>query len=396
MRKTKSRIKVTGTGCICSLGTNVKECLESMYSGKRNPVYDSRIKSGLKKTFPVFEINKKIIHELEKPEGSSLTNIFLLHAVKEALNKAGFSRETIYSKNIGVCIGTTVGCTLNNEGFYKEYKKSNEPDIQPVKNYLNNNPAKFISEYFNLDGPVAVISNACSSGTDAIGLAKLWIDNGLCDLAIAGGTDELSRITYLGFSSMQIASETPCRPFDKNRDGLNLGEGAGIIIMEQENSIKRAVDILSEIEGYGCSSDAYHPTAPHPDGTGLKRAIKTGSENVNLSELGFINAHGTATPNNDRTEGRVIKDIYPDKIPVASTKAFTGHTLGAAGGIEAVFTIQSLIDRKIPLTAGYSDFDEECMIIPSTETLNIEKDYAVSHSLAFGGNNSVLFLRRAK
>jgi 3-oxoacyl-(acyl-carrier-protein) synthase len=281
---------------------------------------------------------------------------------------------------------------LNNEKFYREFKSGNEPDILPVRNYLNNNPAKFISDYFNLKGPFTVISNACSSGTDAIGLAKLWIECGLCDAVIAGGTDELSRITYLGFSSMQITSEKPCMPFDKNRDGLNLGEGAGVLIMENEKSNNRSSDFLAEICGYGCSSDAYHPTAPHPEGTGLRKAIKTAGYNTDFSEIAFINSHGTSTKNNDRTEGRIISDVYPDNIPVISTKSYTGHTLGAAGGIEAIFTIQSLLNGKLPLSAGFSEYDNECMISPCTEPVIITKKIAVSHSLAFGGNNSVLFI----
>ncbi len=397
MLKVESTINITGTGCICGAGSNVSECMLSMYAGRRNPVINSRIKADLKTIYPVFEIDKNIIEELEQPAGSTLTNIFLLKAVKEALAQAGLLESFIASSRIGVCIGTTVGCTLNNEYFYREYKKGNNPDIYPVKKYLNNNPAKFISKRFNLTGPVAVISNACSSGTDAIGLAKLWLENGLCDIAIAGGTDELSRIPYLGFSSMQITSREPCKPFDKHRDGLNLGEGAGIVILEKEDSVKkRGARPLAELRGYSCSSDAYHPTAPHPEGTGLKKAVKLALGELNPEDIDFINAHGTSTRNNDETEGRVISEIYKKDIPVISTKAYTGHTLGAAGGIEAVFTVKCLIDGKLPSTAGFSVPDENCKIKPTTETINIHTDYAVSHSLAFGGNNSVLLLRRAE
>jgi 3-oxoacyl-[acyl-carrier-protein] synthase II len=393
MSATVSRINVTGTGCICACGTDTEECLESMFSGKRNPVFDSRIKTGLKKIFPVFEIDREITGKLENPKGSSLTNVFLLHAVKEALKQSGISY--LKNKKIGVSIGTTVGCTLNNEKFYIEYKNGEEPDILPVKNYLKSNPAKFISEYFGLTGPVSVISNACSSGTDAIGLAKLWIENGLCDAVIAGGTDELSRITYLGFSSMQITSEKPCMPFDEKRDGLNLGEGAGVLILENNASIKRSADSLAVLAGYGSSSDAYHPTAPHPEGTGLKRAVSQALKGVDLKEISFINAHGTSTPNNDSTEGKAISELYPENIPVVSTKSYTGHTLGAAGGIEAVFTVHSLINKLVPSTAGYSNYDKNCNIMPTAKNTSVTGKYAVSHSLAFGGNNSALLIRRA-
>ncbi len=392
-----SGIKITGIGCICSAGSNVGECMQSMYAGKRNPVTNSRIKTNLKTRFPVFEISSRIIEELEQPEDSTLTNIFLLKAVKEALEQAGLSTSYINSKKIGVCIGTTVGCTLNNEKFYREYKNGDKPDIQTVKKYLNNNPAKFISKRYNLTGPVTTLSNACSSGTDAIGLAKLWVENGLCDIAIAGGTDELSRIPYLGFSSMQITSKKPCRPFDKNRDGLNLGEGAGIIIFESDKTYRlRDAVPLAEVIGYGCFSDAYHPTAPHPEGKGLKKAISSALRNLDASKIGFVNAHGTSTPNNDETEGKVISEIYSKDIPVVSTKAYTGHTLGASGGIEAVFTVQSLIDQNLMSTAGFSEPDENCRITPTTENISINTQYAISHSLAFGGSNSALLIRRAE
>ena len=386
------QINVSGTGCICAAGNTVNECMDSMYSGKRNYKYPEKILVNLKKKYPVFEVPG--LEQID--DNITPTSYFLKTAVNEAMLRAGLSEEFVRGKKIGVCIGTTVGCTLNNESFYREYKKKKNSDIKAINKYFNNNPAKFISSSLGLKGPVATIANACSSGTDAVGLARYWIQSGLCDIVFAGGTDELSRITYLGFSSMLITSEEPCKPFDKTRNGLNLGEGAGVLVLEREDSAAaRGVKPLAKVIGYSCASDAYHPTAPHPDGEGLKRAIKNAFLMTNFKEFdaGFINAHGTSTPNNDKTEGKVINEIYPD-CPVVSTKAYTGHTLGAAGGIEAVFTIQALLEQKLPATAGYLEFDEDCRIFPTIENIRLNTEIGVSHSLAFGGNNGVLVFGR--
>jgi 3-oxoacyl-(acyl-carrier-protein) synthase len=242
------------------------------------------------------------------------------------------------------------------------------------------------------------VGNACASGTDAIGIAKLWIEQGLCDLVIAGGTDELCRTTYLGFTALLLTSAEACKPFDKNRKGLNLGEGAGIVIVESdEHAKKRSAKILVEISGYGCNADAYHPTAPHPHGTGIKRAMTAALEQsgAKQNEIAFVNAHGTSTQENDLVEGKAIAEIIGHSIPVVSTKSFTGHTLGAAGAVEAVFTIQNLLDRKIPPTAGFETADPACAIVPSQSETPVSGKFAISNSLAFGGQNSVLVFRAA-
>jgi 3-oxoacyl-[acyl-carrier-protein] synthase-1/3-oxoacyl-[acyl-carrier-protein] synthase II len=364
-----------------------------MYQGQRSPAFPRRFPVLLAKLSPVFEINTEC---LALDNGSTLTSLFLLTAVKEALAQANLPEQALSRSRVGVCIGTTVGCTLNNEPFYRDYKTKKNPGREAVVQYLNNDPALYLAGRYGLKGPVATIANACSSGTDALGLAKAWLDNDWCDIAIAGGTDELSRITYLGFSSMLITSEKACRPFDKERSGLNLGEGAGVVILEKEVTFKKRTGTARvALSGYGCAADAYHPTAPHPEGKGLRQAIRQALTvaGMDTSLVGLINAHGTSTPNNDKAEGKTIGAVYPP-CPVVSTKAYTGHTLGAAGGLEAVFTVQALLDQKLPATLGFAQFDEECGITPTTSTLDIKAEVGVSHSLAFGGNNSVLVFRR--
>ncbi len=387
---------VTGMGCICAAGNDVESTVTSLYSGVRNPVPPSRLEVNLDKVYPVFEIEDDL--DDFAPDANRTTKLALI-AAEEALSQAGITADVIKNKRIGVCMGTTVGCTLSNEPFYRAFKDGSKPELGPIHRYLANNPAEYLMRYYGFQGPVATIANACSSGTDAIGMAKGWIQSGRCDIAIAGGVDALSRITYLGFISLLITSTQACRPFDVDRTGLNLGEGAGIVVLEHSDSAKeRGVDSYAECAGFGCNADSYHPTAPHPDGVGLINAIHRALEEAKIGsdQIGFINAHGTSTPDNDKTEGKVIAKLYKPGIPAVSTKAYTGHTLGAAGGLEAIFTIRSLIDGKLPATAGFENVDPECVIAPTTELTTIDAEYAISHSLAFGGNNSALIFKRSR
>jgi len=386
---------ITGFGCICAAGRSLDEVMTSLYSGKRNPAPPKNVTAGLEKLPPVFEVAGDL-GEISGPKGVTRTNRLLQIALEEALKKADLNREQLAGKRAGVIIGTTVGCTMVQESVYRDYKNHRAPDKEALFQGLHNNPALYISKEYALSGPATSIVNACSSGTDAIGMAKSWIDSGLCDIVIAGGTDELSRTTYLGFNSLLNTSFEPCRPFDKERKGLNLGEGAGVVIVE--NSDMAAMEgrkIAGSVAGYGSSGDAYHTTAPHPDGAGLLRAtmIALKSAGLKTEEVSFINAHGTSTVENDKVEGKVIRQIFNDSATVVSTKSYTGHTLGAAGAIEAVLSIQALLDGRVPATAGFENLDDECGIAPTTETTKIKGNVAISNSLAFGGNNSVLLLK---
>lgn len=389
-------VEATGMGCICAAGDSVEQAMNTLYKGFRNPQKPARIKTTLEVEYPAFEVGSEM-GDLDSE--ATRTTKFALKATLEALNQAQWQIERLNKFRVGVCLGTTVGCTLNNEPFYRDYKKGLHPDVLAIDRYLVNNPALYLARKFAFKGPAATIANACSSGTDAIGLAKTWIESDLCDVAVAGGTDELSRITYLGFISLLITSTEACRPFDKNRKGLNLGEGAGIIILENSDlRKKRGLRSLAQISGYGTFADAYHPTAPHPEGIGLSRAIQQAliQSNIEPKAIGFINTHGTATPNNDEVEGKVIAKMFSKGIPIVSTKAYTGHTLGAAGGIEAIFSIRALLDQKLPATPGFAEYDPQCLIAPTLENIEIQTDYALSNSLAFGGNNSTLIFKRVE
>jgi 3-oxoacyl-(acyl-carrier-protein) synthase len=283
---------------------------------------------------------------------------------------------------------------MNDEVFYAEFLKGGSPEMPPIVRFLMSNPAHLIAREFDLTGPCETVVNACSSGTDAVGIGASWIQSGLCDMVIAGGADELCHVTYNGFISLMITDATPCKPFDRDRRGLNLGEGAAMLILESESSCqKRQKTPRARFLGYASSSDAYHLTAPHPQGEGLKRALLAALSfsHRNASDIAFVNAHGTATPDNDRVEGKVLHEILPG-VPFISTKGYTGHTLGAAGAIEAAFTVACLERGMIPGNAGFTNLDPEVTVSPAAAATTVTGNTAVSQSLAFGGCNGVLVL----
>lgn len=399
MSRDGKRVFISGTGCICAAGNSVDKIMQTMHSGYRNPGPPSNISLDLDTEYPVFEVKSqfdRLADSMLLPK-TTRTNGLALHAFLEAFHKAGLEKEHFRRYRVGVCIGTTVGCTLNNEPFYRDYKAGKKPGPEAVENYMNGNPARFFAELYACSGPVASVVNACSSGTDAIGIAASWIERGLCDIAIAGGADEFSRISCLGFISLLISSNEPCRPFDRNRKGLNLGEGAGILILEsEETAASRGAEAMGAFCAYSSHADAYHPTRPHPEGRGLALALDNALKRADIGpeRIAFVNAHGTSTIDNDKVEGKVLSGIFPSSVPVVSTKSYTGHTLGAAGAIEAVLSLQSLIDGTVPATVGFSEADPECGIVPTTRNTFIEADYALSSSLAFGGTNSVVILKK--
>lgn len=382
-------VAITGLGCICAAGSNLDECMESLYSGRRSPVEPSRFTSSHPTRYPVFEVPG-----FEEPQALLRTSALALHAAREAITDSGLEPEILHKLRVGVCIGTTVGSAMNNEQFCRDYRSGLTPDIEPIERIMRSNPATVIAREFGLTGPCQTVVNACASGTDAVGLAASWIRGGICDIAIAGGADELGRITYNGFISLMITDDSPCKPFDRNRKGLNLGEGAAMLVLESEKvRTGRRARARSFLLGYGSACDAHHLTAPKPDGEGLRHAITEALSccGTPAEAVSFVNAHGTGTPDNDRVESLVLADLLPG-VPFLSTKGYTGHTLGAAGAIEAVFTVACLERGMIPGNAGFSTPDPDLGGTPAEVCTQIEGAIALSESLAFGGNNSVILL----
>jgi 3-oxoacyl-[acyl-carrier-protein] synthase II len=381
---------ITGLGCISGAGRNLAATMANLYAGSRYPQPPQRIAYQLEKDYPVFEV----------PGYEWLTTdlslCFAEIAINEALAQAGLDAETLRQYRVGVFLGSTAGCFFNKEDYYRQFRNTSHGDPSYIAQVLlRGSIAHQISERLDLHGPAFTLSNACASGTDAIGLATAMIGQGECDIALAGGCDEIVRMVYLGFIALMNTADQPCLPFSGRRKGLNLGEGAGICVLESPDTVKdRKAEPLGVIAGYATAVDAYHITAPEPSGRGLKRALREalGQADIRPEEVAFINAHGTGTLENDRVEGRVIAEIFGPETAVVATKAYTGHALGAAGGLEAVLTVQGLIDRKIPGAPDYEDYDPECGIRLYHGVREVSGQYACSTSLAFGGVNSVLVI----
>lgn len=383
-------IVITGLGSISACGNNTLETLESFSSGKRNAGPVSLFKTELK--CPVFEVKKSF--NKEAPVMRTLNLAF--QALEEAIMDAGLNDLSGF--RVGICLGTTVASQLNDLDFYKTYREKGSAPFQAAERFLKSNLAESVARYLKVRSCFcSTIVNACSSGTDAIGVGLSWLKNDYCDIVIAGGADELNRVPLDGFNSLGIVSDKLCTPFDRDRRGLNLGEGAGVVILEQERVVcKRGKKAGLFLKGYGLATDAYHLTAPRPDGSGLEKALKKalGDAGVATSDLAFVNAHGTATRDNDKAEGNVLKKVFGSNLKFLSTKGFTGHTLGAAGGLEAVFSALALREGWIPKSIGFVNQDDEIGIAPVVEKTELKGNYAVSTSLAFGGNNSVLVISR--
>jgi len=386
-------VAVTGLGGLCAAGGSVPELTETLFAGQRRVQW--RTLCGQR--YPVYQLDEQTAPSgywegLECERCGRLG----IQAAKEALQQAGLTLTDLESLTVGICLGTTVGSAMNNEAFYSAYRRGLMPDVAPVTAYLQSNPADMLARALKTHGPCQTVTNACSSGSVAIGHAAAWIRSGLCDVALAGGADMLCNVIHAGFRSLLITDSEPCRPFDRRRQGLTLGEGAGVVVLESERSAcQRHVPVQAYLCGYGNASDAYHMSGPEPTGRGLRCALAQAlaQAQVTAADISFINAHGTGTSENDRVEGRLFSELFP-QTPFGSTKGYTGHTLGAAGGLEAVMTIACLQAGQIPASLGFEEPDPEFAARPVAENTLVAGGYGLSDSVAFGGNNAVLIFRR--
>ena len=380
---------IIGTGIISAIGRDLAENAASLFAdGNPAPKPPTRFKTALKN--PVFEIPDLKAQE-DRAGGISVQLLEI--ALDEALASAGLSRAALKGRRVGVAIGTTIACQLNNIPFYETLRTGKLPAAKPFVDYVDGMPAEYIRRALGLEGPAVTVSNACSSGADAIGIAHLWLSQGLCDIAIAGGTDEINKVPYDGFNALGVCSTEPCRPFDAARIGLNLGEAAGVVILSKEVSAHSQCAVA----GFGKASDAFHITQPAPDGRGLRRAIAQAMGSLSSCDIAFINAHGTGTLANDAAEAAVFADLFGADVHFMSTKGRTGHTLGAAGAIEAIFTAVMLEMRMAARSWGFENRPDDFAVSPLIENISLDSpQYALSTSLAFGGSNTVLLLERCK
>ena len=415
MQKTLSeKIGISGYGCCCGAGIDHHSAWDTLKQGRVNCVMDPARYFVPGREAPLFLVNEEEILDIITsgvvPSSRSgdcpialnklnRTILLTLAAMINLLKTAGVSLDSLQEKRVGVAVGTTVGCTFNNEDYYFDWKNDNNPDPAIMDQYLFSNLAEVLQKFFGLRGPRAVVTNACASGTDAIGVGKSWLENDLCDCVIVGGADGIARIGCRGFNSLMLVSSSACRPFDHERDGLTLGEGAGLLLMEKEHVLeKRHGQLFGRLLGYGASCDAYHPTAPHPEGRGLQQAIRNclGGCGLTPEDIGLINSHGTGTLANDSAETTALSQcgFDGDNTTIISTKGATGHTLGAAGGVEAVLTLISLNKGYSPGTIGCRNQDPKLpiSIVTEGEQRELPNRLGMSQSLAFGGSNGVVIL----
>ena len=396
MMRKRAPVYITGMGCISAAGLTVEANLVTLDAGRRAP--EPPVLFPAEKRAPVFMCAMPETENLASlpgampPHGLSRTTTLALLASLEALRNASLTCEELAALRVGVCLGTSVGTSLEFFDYYKDHHEGRQAPSDIIHTYLNSNPSLALAHFFALRGPVQTIANACSSGADAIGMGAEWIRGGLCDVVICGGSDALSQIIYYGFGSLQLLSPEPCRPFDARRQGLNLGEGAGIMVLEAESRLggKKAV---GRIRGYGTATDAHHLTAPHPEARGLKKALAQALAQADaaVADIAFINAHGTATKTNDAAEGLFFRTELPN-VPFVATKGCTGHTLGAAGAIEAIFALAHLNRKRLPASPGFLESDPETGVSPVSAPTVVADGLAMSQSLAFGGNNSILLM----
>ncbi len=388
-------ICVSGMGCVCAAGTKCHELLQN-----ESTLSDQNILHKQAMPYPFFAAPEVAFNSNRLSSARDTLNLAAF-AAKQALEQAKVIDNKQYLQNCGVILGTTAGSALH---FLEDYaagrsldaeKLQTSPLPQGIADYFDSNISLGIATMYNLQGPTLTIANACTSGADAIGMAMDMLMQDQCGMVLCGGADALSLVPHTGFARLMIYSNELCRPFDANRKGLNLGEGAGALVLEKtEHALARGVKPLGFIAGYGAFADAHHFTAPHPQARGLHAAVNTALKQAHIGkdQLAFINAHGTATPENDKVEGKYFKQYLTD-IPVWATKSITGHTLGAAGAVEAILCLLALQNKILPKTRNFEQVDQEIGITPNLEPLKLQKNYALSTSLGFGGSNAALVLK---
>lgn len=391
------KVYVTGIGIVSAMGKGVEASMTFARKGK-SPVGSPRHLSTLQEGhYPLAEVpfsNEEMISFLHLPKGRvySRTSLLAMVAAKEAMEMAGILPDN----QTALISGSSVGGMDQGENFYDGFIRKNGPfDLHDILVHDCGESTKTMAEYLNIRRKAITVSTACSSAANAIMHGGRLIKAGKMTRVLAGGTDALTRFTVNGFRSLMILSDELCLPFDKNRKGLNLGEGAGYVVLESEEVLEREGRTpLCELTGYANTCDAYHQTASSPDGNGAFLAISGAIKKAGLqpSDIDYINAHGTATPNNDLSEGIALKRVFGEKLPLfSSTKALTGHTLGAAGGIEAVISALSIKNGWVLPNLHFKTAIDEVGQAPVTTFLENQRiRHVLSNSFGFGGNNSSL------
>lgn len=405
------RIVVTGMGAVTPIGNTVAEYEDGLYSGRNGigPIthfdtseYTCRLAGEIKGLDPTTVVDRKEMTRMDQ------FTVLAMVAADEALAQSRLL-ENVDLDRVGVIIGTGTGGMGTFEEQHARLLKGGPRRVSPffVPMLISDIAAGQVSIRYGLKGPNYCVISACATASTAIGDAFRMLKYGDAEAIVAGGTEaSILPMAIAGFANMRALSRNPdpataCRPFDSERDGFVMGEGAGMLILEElEHALRREAPILAELVGYGATADAFHITAPAEGGEGAVRAMRIAIKDGNAQpeEVGYINAHGTSTQANDKNETQAIKTVFgahAQDLIVSSTKSMTGHLLGAAGAIEAIACIFALRRQEIPPTINFQTPDPECDLnySPNTATKHTF-DYALSNTFGFGGHNAVLLMRR--
>jgi len=409
----KKRVVVTGIGCITPVGHGKEEFWKAITEGRSGlgPItkfdavdYPTKIAAEVK--------DFNVEDYMEKKEAKKM-DLFVQYAVagaKLAMEDSEINTDNIDHEEFGVVLGSGIGGISTFEEQHKKMLEKGPRRISPffIPMMIVNMASGQVSMSLGAKGPNTTVVTACASATNAIGEAFKIIERGDAKLMITGGTEaSITPVSIGGFCSMKAmstANEEPqkaSRPFDKNRDGFVMGEGSGILLLEElDHALERGAEIYGEMIGYGMSADAYHITAPAPEGEGGKRAMLKALADGNTppEAVDYINAHGTSTPYNDQFETMAIKSVFKDhakNLAISSTKSMTGHLLGAAGGIEAIASVLAIKHGIVPPTINYETPDEECDLnYTPNKAVKRTVNYALSNSLGFGGHNATILFKK--
>jgi 3-oxoacyl-[acyl-carrier-protein] synthase II len=394
----KTRVAIVGAGVISPLGSGLPETLRSLQTGQDRitPVTRFNVDQCRCKTAGQVpdEQLEPIIRKSRRIARLHRASHMMIGALQEALTRSpGFDPDL-------TVIGTTSGGMSFGEDYYRSLDRHPAARHSPtwLANYPPQKAVLDAQEAFGISAPTQVIANACASGTNAIGHAFTCIRSGKYQRVLTGGYDAISELVFVGFDSLQASTPEKCRPFDRERTGMVLGEGAAILLLENwESANARNANILGEIIGYGISTDNHHLTQPDPSGVGPRRAMECALQSaaIDAEEIDYINAHGTATPFNDAAEGKAIAELF-EKVPVSSTKSMMGHSLGAAGAIESVICLLALQHQFLPANINFRAPDEDVDLdIVANETRAASVKTALSNSFGFGGTNASIVMRKS-
>lgn len=396
------RVVVTGLGLVTAIGSNVKKSWEAMLDAQDGTSEITSFDTSRYRVHRACEI--KTLNSNSIPDTKRRYTVYdcLYVATKEALQDSGIlDYPGLERDRVGISVGTLAGELSAFERRLRDHPQNKAAgfSMDVVRTYPPITLSTQLAEDFDIEGPNSILINACSSGNHALCWALDMLEECRVNAMIVGGSDVVPQTEFTHFHNLKALAPERCQPFDKNRQGLVVGAGAGVLILETlEHASRRGANIYAELKGYGLSSDGYHMTAPHPKGQGAMRAMEMALANARLSyeDIDYISAHGTGTPLNDKMETLALKTIFKEKtqsIPCSSVKSMIGHTMGAASAIESVVCCMAIKSGSIPPTINYETKDPECDIdcVPN-EARELKIKFALNNSFAFGGNNaSIVF-----